>query len=98
MTENEHVDLFESIDLYLSTEIETVDGIKWSYIVKDGEAEIFKRFPWAMQADTVGAIIKSAPTEVDALKTQTPIVAKLINIKHHCIHTAGTCIFNKFKA
>ena len=40
--------------------------------------------------------IKSAPTEVDAQKTQTPIVAKLINIKHHCVHTEGIHVFIKF--
>ena len=40
--------------------------------------------------------IKSAPTEADAQKTQTPIVAKLIDIKHYCIHTNGICIFINF--
>ena len=39
---------------------------------------------------------KSATTEVAAQKMQTPIVAKLINIKHHSIHTEGICIFIKF--
>jgi len=42
--------------------------------------------------------IKSAPTEVGAQKTQTPIVAKLINTKHHCIHTEGICVFIKLMA
>ena len=40
---------------------------------------------------------KSAPTEADAQKTQTPIVAKLIQYnKHYCTHIVGICIFIKF--
>lgn len=38
---------------------------------------------------------KSAPTEVSAQKTQTPIVAKLTDIRACLIHS-GTCVFIKF--
>ena len=40
--------------------------------------------------------IKSAATEVTAQKTQTPIVAKLIKIKHRYAYIDGICVFIKF--